>query len=257
MKKITSLVLAVILAIFSSVTVSAKSADISVYLEGNEIDFDVKPQTVNGRTMVPVRAIFEAMGASVTWDKDTKTVKSVKGNTTVKMTLNSTTEYIDGIAYKMDVPPIIINGRTLVPARYVAEAFGYFVSWDQKTKKVLISKHNHNDNINTVVETSTYEGLLTKYSAKLKAKTATLCKEFKSEAVDNKDGITGLANIYTEKIQVLADICVEGVQEMAELYSTTSVEEYAEYQEWAIKLQEVYRSESLKISDLYMELCRK
>ena len=53
------------------------------------------------------------------------------------MTLNSTTEYINDTAYAMDVMPVIINGRTLAPARYVAEAFGYYVNWDEMTQSVL------------------------------------------------------------------------------------------------------------------------
>lgn len=105
-----------------------------------KINFDVPPQTINDRTMVPIRAIFEAMGANVDWDDITQTAISTKDSTTVKMTLNSTTEYINDTAYTMDVTPVIINGRTLAPARYVAEAFGYYVNWDEMTQSVLISK---------------------------------------------------------------------------------------------------------------------
>ncbi len=140
MKKFISLVLAVSLAISSMICVSAADEGIRVYLEGSKIDFDVPPQTINDRTMVPIRAIFEAMGANVDWDDITQTAISTKDSTTVKMTLNSTTEYINDTAYTMDVTPVIINGRTLAPARYVAEAFGYYVNWDEMTQSVLISK---------------------------------------------------------------------------------------------------------------------
>ena len=140
MKKFISLVLAVSLAISSMIYVSAADEGIRVYLEGSKIDFDVPPQTINDRTMVPIRAIFEAMGANVDWDDITQTAISTKDSTTVKMTLNSTTEYINDTAYTMDVTPVIINGRTLAPARYVAEAFGYYVNWDEMTQSVLISK---------------------------------------------------------------------------------------------------------------------
>lgn len=140
MKKFISLVLAVSLAISSMICVSAADEGIRVYLEGSKIDFDVPPQTINDRTMVPIRAIFEAMGANVDWDDITQTAISTKDSTTVKMTLNSTTEYINDTAYTMDVTPVIINGRTLAPARYVAEAFGYYVNWDEMTQSFLISK---------------------------------------------------------------------------------------------------------------------
>ncbi len=145
MKKIISLVLAVTLAISSVLCVSAANEEIKVYLEGSKISFDVQPQIINGRTMVPIRAIFETMGATVTWDDATKTAISTKDGTTVKMTLNSTTEYINNTALEMDVTPVIIDGRTLAPARYVAEAFGYYAGWDAPTKSVLISKTQNPD----------------------------------------------------------------------------------------------------------------
>lgn len=145
MKKIISMMLAATLAISSMICVSAADEGIKVYLEENKINFDVQPQTINDRTMVPIRAIFEAMGANVTWDDATQTAISTKNNTTVKMTLNSTTEYINDVAYEMDVTPVIIDGRTLAPARYVAEAFGYYVNWDSMTQSVLISKNANFD----------------------------------------------------------------------------------------------------------------
>ena len=87
MKKFISLVLAVSLAISSMIYVSAADEGIRVYLEGSKIDFDVPPQTINDRTMVPIRAIFDAMGANVDWDDITQTAISTKDSTTVKMTL--------------------------------------------------------------------------------------------------------------------------------------------------------------------------
>lgn len=140
MKKFISLFLALLLVASLTVCASAASEKISVYLEDSEIEFDVPPQTINGRTMVPIRAIFEAMGATVTWDDNTQTAVCVKDGTTVKMAVNSTTEYINDVAHEMDVAPVVIYDRTLAPARYVAEAFEYCVNWDEKENAVLISK---------------------------------------------------------------------------------------------------------------------
>lgn len=146
MKKFISLLIAVISVFCLTVCANAADEKINVYLDGfygtdgQKINFDVPPQTINNRTMVPIRAIFEAMGATVDWDDATQTAKCVKDATTVEMTLNSTTEYINGTPNEMDVSPVVIDGRTLAPARYVAEAFGYHVSWDEMTQTVLISK---------------------------------------------------------------------------------------------------------------------
>ena len=128
----------VALIVFSSFSAFANN-EISVYVNGKRVMFDVKPQTINDRTMVPIRAIFEAMGAVVDWDSNTQTAISTKDNTTVKMALNSTTMYVNDAPVAMDVAPQIIDNRTLSPARYVAEAFGFTVNWDEGTRSVLIS----------------------------------------------------------------------------------------------------------------------
>ena len=140
MKKIISLLLVVGLVLSSATLTFANENEISVYVEGQKVSFDVPPQTINDRTMVPIRAIFEVMGATVNWDNATQTAICTKDNTVVKMTLNSKTEYINDVPYEMDVAPVIVDNRTLAPARYVAEAFGYFVNWDGNTKSVLINK---------------------------------------------------------------------------------------------------------------------
>lgn len=115
------------------------SSDITVTLNGSSIDFDVPPQIIDGRTMVPIRAIFERMGAEVTWDDGTKTAVSTKGGNTVKMTLGKKSVSINGSYKEMDTPPVIIDGRILVPARYAAESFGYTVDWQSSTRTVIIS----------------------------------------------------------------------------------------------------------------------
>lgn len=140
MKKIISLLLVVVGLVLSSTLAFANENEISVYVEGQKVSFDVPPQTINDRTMVPIRAIFEVMGATVNWDNATQTAICTKDNTVVKMTLNSKIEYINDVPYEMDVAPVIVDNRTLAPARYVAEAFGYFVNWDGNTKSVLINK---------------------------------------------------------------------------------------------------------------------
>lgn len=112
---------------------------ISVLLNGNPIAFDVAPQIIDGRTMVPIRAIFESMGAVVEWDAATSSAICTKDNTVVKMTVNSNHMYINNQLSVMDTAPVVINGRTLAPARYVAEAFGAQVNWDAVTNTVVIS----------------------------------------------------------------------------------------------------------------------
>ncbi len=111
---------------------------ITVLLDGNPLSFDVPPQLINGRTMVPLRVIFEALGATVYWDDATQTVTAVKGATIVELTIGSDTMYHSGDKAFLDSPACLIDGRTLVPARAVAEAFGMLVDWDDTTHTVTI-----------------------------------------------------------------------------------------------------------------------
>lgn len=130
MKKIICLIMVFILLL--PTIVFSYDEPISVTLDGEKLAFDVEPALIDGRTMVPIRAIFEAMGAVVEWDNNTQSAICTKGDTVVKMTIDSPTIYINERASQMDTSPVIINGRTLAPARFVAESFGYKVEWDNE-----------------------------------------------------------------------------------------------------------------------------
>jgi hypothetical protein len=114
-------------------------SDIKVLFNNKNLSFDVPPFIENSRTMVPLRAIFEALGAEVKWDGDTKTVTAKKNGTEIKLV-------IDGAAYKngelmeLDTPAKIINNRTVVPLRFVAESFECQVTWDGDTRTVIITQ---------------------------------------------------------------------------------------------------------------------
>ena len=136
-KKVISLVLAFIMSITMILPVLANE-EISVYLDNEQIQFDVAPLLVNGRTMVPMRAIFEKLGAVVFWDNDTRTAVANKGNVNVSISIDDTTLYKNGQAITLDVPAQLNGGRTLVPLRAVSEAFDCDVQWDGSTQTVNI-----------------------------------------------------------------------------------------------------------------------
>ncbi|MDO5397362.1 MAG: stalk domain-containing protein [bacterium] len=112
---------------------------ISVKLNGTALSFDVAPQIINDRTMVPMRKIFESLGATVEWDQDTKTVTSTKGDKTITMTIDNPEMKVNDSSVTLDSAPTIVDDRTLVPVRAIAEAFGSTVDWDGDTKTVTIA----------------------------------------------------------------------------------------------------------------------
>lgn len=113
--------------------------DIGVSVNNQKLYFDVQPALINSRTLVPMRAIFEALGASVSWDDESQTAEGVLGGTTVKVTINSLIMYKNGEEIELDAPAAIINDRTLVPVRAISEAFGAKVGWDNNTKRVTVT----------------------------------------------------------------------------------------------------------------------
>lgn len=139
MKKILKNLGLVLIAASLMLSITAFAAnDISVRINGEPLSFDVPPQLINDRTMVPLRTIFEALGAQVDWNSTTRTVTATRGDTVVVSTIGSKTMYINGSARTMDVAPVIVNDRTLVPARFVAEAFDCYVEWEGSTRTVYI-----------------------------------------------------------------------------------------------------------------------
>ncbi len=116
----------------------AAENQITVMVDWDEVKFDVPPTIIEGRTMVPLRAIFEALEAQVEWDPGTKTVTGSRGNTDIRLVAGSKLAEVNGKEVLLDVPATIISGRTLVPARFISEGFGANVSWDAKTRKVTI-----------------------------------------------------------------------------------------------------------------------
>ncbi|MGN1318120.1 MAG: stalk domain-containing protein [Lachnospirales bacterium] len=128
--------------VLSLMTVSVFASDISIKIMGKELQTDEQAQIVDGRTMVPVRAIFEGIGAEVSWDSNTKTITGEKDGNIVKMVINSNIIEINGNESTMDSSPLIIYGRTYAPARYVAESFGLNVDWDSNNRVVSITGDN-------------------------------------------------------------------------------------------------------------------
>ena len=138
MKKFLSIMFAVLM-----LSMAAFAADITVTLNGEVVDCESygSPATiVEGRTLVPLRAIFEALGASVEWDQATRTVSSTLGEDSISLAVGSTTLIKNGEDVTLDVPAQIINDRTMVPARAIAEAYGVGVEWDAATRTVVLTQ---------------------------------------------------------------------------------------------------------------------
>lgn len=124
--------------VFTSTPLYTDGINIKLEPQNRYVYSDVEPFIQNGRTLVPMRAIFEALEANVSWDDATATATGEKDGTVVKITRDSDTAYVNGKEYKLDAPAQIKDGRFVVPVRFIAESFGVTVDWDAFSKTVLI-----------------------------------------------------------------------------------------------------------------------
>jgi len=115
-----------------------KLMEISVIFGGELLDFDVAPIITENRTLLPLRKIFEAFNAEVTFIDETRTVKAEKDGFSLELVIGSKTAIVNGETKTLDVPAQIINNRTLVPVRFISESLGAEVDWDGDNRVVSI-----------------------------------------------------------------------------------------------------------------------
>ncbi|MBQ7661187.1 MAG: copper amine oxidase N-terminal domain-containing protein, partial [Clostridia bacterium] len=121
-------------------TVKLTIGQTTAYVNGKAETLDVAPVIENSRTLMPLRFIAEAMGAVVDWNAATATATLKTSDVELKITLGSTTAYVNGAAKTLDVPAASRNGRTLLPVRFIAESFGAAVDWDGATSTATLTK---------------------------------------------------------------------------------------------------------------------
>ncbi|MBO5453661.1 MAG: copper amine oxidase N-terminal domain-containing protein [Clostridia bacterium] len=160
MKRLVCLLLVIFIMSASFVAVADENT-IEVLVDGEFISFpDQPPVMVNDRVLVPLRAIFEALGARVYYDDETSLITAKRNLTTIELTVGSDKLYINGEETVIDVPAFVQNGRTLVPVRAVSEALGVTVDWDEETPCVVISSlfWEHYTKIESIVENYSVDG---------------------------------------------------------------------------------------------------
>ena len=151
MKKII-ITLATILTLLLIGTITFAS-NVYVQLNGEIIDFTdsngnrVDAQIVNNRTMVPLRKIFELLGATVEWDNSTRTASAQKDDVSIKLQIDNPIAEVstNGITRKieLDSKPILINDRTMVPLRFISESLGKQVAWDAREQTAIIIDYDY------------------------------------------------------------------------------------------------------------------
>ena len=134
----------IMVIVATSLFTVALADGIKIVINGQNKVFDVMPQIINGRTLVPMRGIFEEFGAEIEWKEQTRTVRATLGETVIVLCVGVDEGKVNDKDVQLDVAPQIIDGRTMVPVRFVAESLGCKVDWDGSSQTVIINKNVQN-----------------------------------------------------------------------------------------------------------------
>jgi len=132
--------------ITSMLVVPAMAQDVTVYLNNEKMIFDQNPIIENGRTLVPLRSIFEGLGAEVKWNPDIQEIKGITSGKEIVLRVGETSATVNGNTVTLDVPAKIENGRTLVPLRFISESLEAEVKWNADEYRIDIESVSENNN---------------------------------------------------------------------------------------------------------------
>ncbi len=149
-KRLCTLVLTLTL-IFGLSTVAVAAEQVKIKFNGKNLTTDVNPIIRQSRTLVPIGAISEALGADVTYENATRQITIIKGQDTYALTVNKREVLKNGQKLQqLDVPPRTVNGRPMIPARFISEVLGAKVEWDNNTFTVSITHEEKRNGLSPV-----------------------------------------------------------------------------------------------------------
>lgn len=244
MRKFISVLLSLLLILNTIISVFAAGTAIKLQIDSNtvnigntNISIDATPVIIDGRTLIPVRGMSEAMGGAVDWNDDTKTVTITLGSNKIEMTVDSKTAYFNNKAQTLDVAPTILNGRTMLPARFIAESFGFDVAWDSDTKTISIIPKQEAITQVTTTEASTETTTVEKSESDNKSLVVYFSKTGTTERIANEiKEITGsnilkieTVNSYPDDYNELVDIAQKEKNEKARPEIKTTADNLDKY----------------------------
>jgi len=164
MKKLLSMFITLFVLITSVTACSAQDTnevnknDITIVLQidnpvmtvnGRETNIDennTAPVITSGRTLVPIRTIIERFGGNVEWNADTREVILTYKSDVIKLTIDSQTAYLNDKENSLDMAPAVINRRTMLPIRFIAESFGFNTEWKESERTIIIKNSEEKEN---------------------------------------------------------------------------------------------------------------
>jgi len=215
---ITKIAVLVVILVFSFGMTAFGAQAVSVYVDNEKIEFDVAPIVEDGRTLVPLRGVFEKLGARVDWNKNISEVVIKDENNEIEMILGKDKVIVNGEVRDIDVSTKMINSRTFAPLRFISENMGHTVRWDKDTNSVYITRENtSNAQRSQFLKVGSKENLLAllEYNGKLYNYIWAVRGIAVDDAVVNKEANASLEMVEAPATPDSSDTNnqVEGVQE--------------------------------------------
>lgn len=157
MKRLLIFLLSILLVLSIFIPVSANHPPITLKYDGKVVKCDVPPVIREDRTLIPARALFEELGADITWNSSKKTVTVEYNDDVILLTIGSKNATLNKLKVAMDVPAMIVEDRTMIPVRFVAENLGFDVEWDAKKYIVNVKPKIEHDYKLSKVYVQSYE----------------------------------------------------------------------------------------------------
>lgn len=251
MKKIFSIILSVIM-LCSTVTAFAQTSSdkVTVTMDGQEMEFDVEPIIENGRTLVPMRAIFESLGCAVTYydNGEFPVIMASRGEKYVMVFVGQDFLITDDDEISLDVPAKIVDDRTLVPLRAVSEAFGTKVVWLEDIKTVCLYTKQGMHKIKPAVISKEIKN-------KIDIKVMDIaCTYPVIENPENLDWIEKINNEYKENAEKYAkDIENEYTEKAIQACEETGIESFYPFEFKLTYTVDTDRKEMLSLTNHYAE----
>lgn len=161
-KIISKILLLLIILSFSITNGTLASTEVlNVLVDGEKVEFDVSPVKINNRVLVPLRGVFEKLGAKVDWNKNIQEVVIKDENNEIEMLIDNNKVMVNGQVKDIDVAVKLVNSRAFAPIRFITESLGHEVKWDEKTNTVHINKKiSLNNYSNNILKVGSKENLL-------------------------------------------------------------------------------------------------
>ncbi|MCI5969985.1 MAG: endo-1,4-beta-xylanase [Oscillospiraceae bacterium] len=138
MKKFLAVFLSLVMILPQFTLTAFASDEVTIYIDGQKMNFSQGAIVKNDRVLVPMREIFEKLNANIVYDESTQTVTGTKNSKSVTVTIDSSTAYVDGQETQLDVNACLVNDKTMIPLRFISQSLGASVDWSEDSKSVYI-----------------------------------------------------------------------------------------------------------------------